>query len=180
MLCSGCELVELAACNLSYEAWLCKEHTVACVRNRKAAEQALRESYCLNSSQRYSADYEKGFKAGYTDQLDANALLAPPAIPPKHYWSDRYQTPEGHVAIEDWFRGYQQGAHTARISGQREFLAVPFVGHGPAPGMLPPQNPMPETEGAASGVNSTPLASPFPIVTPTAEQLPPARPVGKE
>jgi hypothetical protein len=166
---------------VGYEAWLCKECTIACVRDRKAAEQALRESYCLGSSQQYSADYEKGFKSGYIDQLDANALLSPPAIPPKHYWSARYQTAEGHQAIHDWYLGYQNGAHAARASGRRDLIAVPVAGRALAPGVLPPQSPMPETEATIGGVNPAPAgASPFPIVSPAVEQLPAARTLGKE
>lgn len=174
-LCSGCALLQLAACNLTYEVWLHKEYTVACVRYRKLAEQAWLESLCSNSGQDYSVHYERGFKDGYAGYLDANGCLLPPALPPKHYWSARFQTPEGHRAIEDWFLGYQHGAQAARASGQREFITVPVRCQTPAPAAPPTGEPLPE----AASFSDRPLMprplSVFPLTEPSAALLPQTR-----
>src|SRR5207249_1121816 len=166
--CSGCEILEFATCNLAYEAWLEKEHAVACVRSRQLAEQAWRESLCSNSGQVHSVDYDRGFKDGHAGYLEANGCLLTPVLPPKHYWSARFQTPEGHRAIEDWYLGYQHGAQAARASGLREFITVPTPGHTAAPAVPPPGEPVPEATSFSDGLPMPRPASVFPMTVPPA------------
>jgi hypothetical protein len=172
--CSGCELIQLAACNLSYEGWLCKEHTVACVRNRELAEEAWREALCSSGGQAYSVDYARGFKAGYAAYLDSSGCLTPPALPPKHYWTGRYQSPQGHRAIEEWFLGHEHGAQAARASGRREFITVPVLGPRAAPTAQFPVEPLPESARHSDQLSLPPAASVFPIAGPSTSKLPAA------
>jgi hypothetical protein len=170
--CSGCEILELTVCNLGYEAWLEKECAVTCVRNRKLAEQAWVESLCSHPTQVHSVDYDRGFKDGYASYLDANGHPLPPALPPKHYWSARYQTPEGHRAIDDWYLGYQHGAQAAQASGQRELITVPTPGHPAAPR---PVESLFEVPGPLDKLPMPQPLSAYPTALPPVAQTPAAK-----
>src|SRR5204862_7194415 len=61
----------------------------------------------------FSADYERGYKDGFTDYLDFGGCGAPPPVPPRRYWKNAYQTPQRHQAIQDWFAGFRHGASDA-------------------------------------------------------------------
>jgi hypothetical protein len=73
----------------------------------------------------YSPDYVKGFKDGFADYLYAGGSGEPPPLPPRYYWKARYETAEGHQAIQDWFAGYRLGAAVAQESGYREWVTIP-------------------------------------------------------
>src|SRR5438270_357635 len=73
----------------------------------------------------YSDDYAHGFKDGFADYLYAGGTGEPPPVPPRYYWKVRYETPEGHKAIEDWFAGFRHGAEVAQHSGYREWVIIP-------------------------------------------------------
>jgi hypothetical protein len=72
----------------------------------------------------YSPDYGLGFRDGFTDYLDAGPGNVP-ALPPRHYWKSRFQTPEGHQAILDWYDGFSHGAQVAAETGYRQFITLP-------------------------------------------------------
>jgi hypothetical protein len=49
----------------------------------------------------------------------------PPVVPPRRYWGVQYQTPEGHLAIADWFSGYRLGSTTVQQSGYKHWVNIP-------------------------------------------------------
>src|SRR5262249_41817669 len=113
-----------------------------------------------NRDKVYSKDYARGFRNGYADYLRYRGPGTPPPIPPKCYWNQHYQTPEGHAAIEDWYAGFLHGANAARESWRAPFLTVPTHAEGPDPPRTPPLADMstPSTE--------EPLPSPAKLPTP--------------
>jgi hypothetical protein len=101
----------------------------------------------------HSKDYALGFKAGYTDYIWAGGLGEPPALPPWRYRGTHFQSPEGHLAVEDWFAGFRHGAGVAHASGRRQDTLVtvalpPRGSYGPPPPQPRPLLKTPEFEEA--------------------------------
>src|SRR5438874_1625105 len=94
-------------------------------RNYKLAEQIWEAILKEDRDHPYSADYACGFKDGFADYLYAGGTGEPPPLPPRHYWTIHYETPEGHRAIADWFVGFRHGATIAQQSGYREWVTLP-------------------------------------------------------
>jgi hypothetical protein len=92
------------------------------------------ESYqnCFSAEQRscHSCDFKAGFKTGYYETSIGRDCRVPPVAPPK-YWTAHYQNPEGQVAIQDWFKGYQSGISSAIAAGHRYFHEVPVSTQAP-------------------------------------------------
>ena len=78
----------------------------------------------VNPSESFSPDYGYGFRDGFADYLDAGPGNVP-ALPPRRYWKGRYQSPDGHQAILDWYDGFAHGARVAAASGYRQFVTLP-------------------------------------------------------
>jgi len=97
---------------------------VAHSRHSAMAKAAWDSLYC-NGASGQSPDFELGFKEGFADFLDFGGSGEPPAIPPRRYWKNRYQTPLGSQAVQDWFAGFRQGTAEAQASGCREYATVP-------------------------------------------------------
>lgn len=57
-------------------------------------------------------DFGEGFRAGYRD-VAAGGSGCPPPLPPRKYWSWKYQSPDGQAKVAAWFAGYPHGAATA-------------------------------------------------------------------
>jgi hypothetical protein len=57
-------------------------------------------------------DFGEGFRAGYRD-VAFGGNGCPPALPPRGYWSWKYQSPEGQAKMAAWFSGYPHGARAA-------------------------------------------------------------------
>ena len=66
--------------------------------------------YHLQESHLY--DFGEGFRAGYRD-VAAGGNGCPPPLPPRSYWTWKYQNPEGKGKIAAWFSGYPYGAKAA-------------------------------------------------------------------
>jgi len=115
-LSTGCNIAQLATQNLCYETTLCCDDLRECIRCRYLADSAWREIQKANGGHTYSADYARGFKAGFVDSLSADGTGAPPSVPPPRYWKPRYQTSEGQQAIDDWYAGFQHGVAVAQAS----------------------------------------------------------------
>ena len=73
---------------------------------------------------KYSGDYERGFRRGFSDYLEGGSG-EPPILPPRRYWKVDYESPAGHLAIADWFTGYRLGAEAAESSGYRHWVTIP-------------------------------------------------------
>jgi hypothetical protein len=96
------------------------------LRDCARAKEAWRATRKDCPGQEFSRDYACGFKAGFCDYLDAGGSGQPPAVPPFRYQWTRYDSPEGHQAIEDWYAGFRHGAAAARASGFRELNVIPL------------------------------------------------------
>ena len=143
---SGCNLVDLSAHNVAYETRLCTDTLREGIRNRRLANAAWNDVQIAGPGQVFSKDYVQGFKDGFADYLDGGATETPPPLPARHYWATRYQTPQGHQAINDWYAGCQYGVAAAQASGHRRWLTLPPsapAGDGVA---VPPQ--LSATEGS--------------------------------
>jgi hypothetical protein len=127
-VCQGCGPISYATRTLVVEPvhyCLTADNIVETHRNYRLAEEAWKEIMNAESEHPYSADYAAGFKDGFADYLYAGGTTEPPPLPPRHYWKARYETPEGHQAIEDWFAGFRVGVSVAQQSGIRQWVTIP-------------------------------------------------------
>ncbi len=71
--------------------------------------------------------YSCGWRHGYTDVLMGGDGECPP-VPPQHYWSHKFQSEHGEIAIENWYSGYHDGAAAAIASCRDRYHPVPISG----------------------------------------------------
>ena len=76
VLIPGCRLATIAAHNASFEVCLYFDELREEIDNNRSAKAAWRDVLRDNPGQRYSVDYERGFKAGYAQALRTAAVLA--------------------------------------------------------------------------------------------------------
>lgn len=81
-------------------------------RNRSWAKQAWHERKAQYVNQPYQEEFGKGFMDGYADAAAGGAQCVPP-LPPRRYWSWKYQTAEGQGKVAAWYSGYPMGARVA-------------------------------------------------------------------
>ena len=74
-----------------------------------------------------SPHYEKGWKRGYAIAADGGSTVAP-RVAPRCYWGPKYQNPQGRKCVDDWFRGYADGAAAAVEAGLCQFEYIPTRG----------------------------------------------------
>ncbi len=84
------------------------------------------DDYRSRCAQEFSADFADGFRQGYADYLYEGPPGLPPAVPPFPYQLRRYETPQGHAAIEQWYAGFAAGAEAAKASGVRDLVVIPL------------------------------------------------------
>jgi hypothetical protein len=126
---SGCTISDNFSKTLFVEPWQYCDYfdaQRAHSRHCRLAKDAWSKIQHKRSMKRVSHDYARGFREGFTDFLDAGGTGQPPALPPRRYWNDRYASPPGRQAVQDWFAGFRHGAAMARASGAREFAMVPL------------------------------------------------------
>ncbi|NUQ62830.1 MAG: hypothetical protein HUU20_10095 [Pirellulales bacterium] len=92
---------------------------------RRASEEAWNQVRQASAGTAFSHDFESGFKDGYSEYLYAGGSTVPPPVPPRRYWNEKWQNPEGHQAIEDWYAGYREGTAAAISHGRRPCAMVP-------------------------------------------------------
>jgi hypothetical protein len=122
-VCSGCGLYANAVRNVTFDLTRLVDRPLSCVRYNRLADSAW-DAVKNTLDHPPTKDYERGFKRGFVDFLRTGGPNTPPAVPPRHYWTFRYQTREGHQAMEDWIAGYTQGQSSARASGFRQLTTV--------------------------------------------------------
>jgi hypothetical protein len=125
----GCALISDSVSVTTYRA---KEAVADCresKRNSEWARQAWANVRGQNPQACYSKDYAAGFEDGFANYLYRGGNGEPPPLPPRHYRSVGYQTPQGYRAIEDWFAGYRHGAGVAKESGYRQWVTGPMAGN---------------------------------------------------
>lgn len=69
-------------------------------------------------------DFGEGFRAGYRD-VASGSNGCPPPLPPRQYWSWKYQSPEGQAKTAAWFAGYPHGAQAAEEDGAGNWRQIP-------------------------------------------------------
>src|SRR4051794_37417424 len=99
----GCSLVNNAARNVEHEVFLCAEELAEKHRFGSMAEEALAQFSSGSSEGAISEDFADGFKEGYVDHLLRGGNGQLPTLPPRKYWKARYESPQGYMAIEQWF-----------------------------------------------------------------------------
>jgi hypothetical protein len=67
--------------------------------------------------------FGEGFRAGYQDVASGGSGCVP-AIPPRKYWTWKYQTAEGQAKVAAWFAGYPYGAQAAQEEGAGNWQAI--------------------------------------------------------
>jgi hypothetical protein len=170
---AGCETFFGDACRNLTESPIrgCDDTRLKAGTRREA--RAAWDQYCrAHGDQHFSKDFAEGFKAGFADYLYEGGDGLPPAVPPFPYTLRRYETPQGHAAIEEWYAGFAAGSAAARESGLRDTIVLPLsappldaVGRDPAQSRVPPPS------AAPAPVPSGPPPAQMP------EALPPPRTV---
>jgi hypothetical protein len=94
-------------------------------RNRQLADEAWYHFQSALPDCEYSIDFGDGFKTGFCDYLYAGGNGDPPVVPPRSYWKPAYETPQGQLMMQDWFRGYRHGSAVAMESGYRRAVVLP-------------------------------------------------------
>jgi hypothetical protein len=169
LLSSGCALLGDGAHLLAYRTCQSLDDCLERYRDRRWAEEAWQNARASSPEcQGASADYARGFKAGFAEYLYEGGTGEPPLVAPKHYQALRYQSPIGFLAVQDWFAGYRHGAAEARQRGVRQWLIRPVS--------FPPVASGPPGDAHLSPPSA--LAPPAPAAGPRSDQiLPPPREV---
>lgn len=126
--CSGCSIIEAGAHTLVIEPLqYCgvSDKYVSHLRHQRMASIAWDQLQSNNDERGFSEDFAQGFRDGFTDYLNAGGTGEPPPVPPRHYWKGKYQSLQGHQAIQDWYAGFRLGAEVAIESGWRDFIVIP-------------------------------------------------------
>jgi hypothetical protein len=85
-------------------------------RNESWAKRTWREKRPEYGNQPFLDDFGKGFVDGYIAAAAGGAQCSP-ALPPRRYWSWKYQTAEGQGKTAAWYAGYPLGAQAAEEEG---------------------------------------------------------------
>jgi hypothetical protein len=121
----GCALVEDGCRNIALGIARPIEEHREWDRNRKWADEAWLQVCMTEGVWNRSEDYVAGFKDGFAELLFRGGDGEPPLVAPIRYRKLDYQTSQGYMAVEDWFRGYRHGAAVARTSGARRWVTGP-------------------------------------------------------
>jgi len=85
-------------------------------RNNVWSQQAWRARQHLYCDQPQFRAFGEGFRAGYQDVASGGSGCVP-ALPPRRFWTWRYQTAEGQAKVAAWFAGFPHGASAAEEEG---------------------------------------------------------------
>lgn len=201
----GCsvDVLHYGAKNLVYAPCNRLNGAKECAKAKALAEESWRRFQGCNPGVKYSKDFADGYVFGFADYVEKGGGI-PPVVAPLHYRKVRYETPEGHQQISDWFAGCRAGIAAGMASGYREYVVLPmsvppkrdpgtYGMQEMAPGaemepVLPPPKPVapekvappvpvpvPPTEPTSAGV---PLAAPpSAVVPPSAAPVPSPAPL---
>lgn len=115
----GCALLEDTGRNVIVGVRSTTDEIRESHRNRRWANEAWSR---VPQNEAYSEHHEEGFKDGFTEYLYRGGNGEPPLMAPARYRGIRYQTVEGHQAVQDWFAGYRHGSAAAHSSGLRQLI----------------------------------------------------------
>jgi hypothetical protein len=140
-LTTGCQLASNAIHNVCYETRLNTAEVQERCDYEKLAKASWETVRTTEACAEWSKDHEDGFIDGFVDYLQFGGPGQPPYVPPKRYWGPKYHTPDGYLAIEEWFAGFRHGVTAAEQSGYRQWAKVPSAHMTEAP-PLPPAGPV--------------------------------------
>jgi hypothetical protein len=92
-------------------------------RNSTWARQAWHERKWMYIDQPQFVTFGQGFRDGYA-AVAAGSDGCVPALPPRHYWSWKFQTGEGQAKVAAWFAGYPHGVQAAQEDGAGHFQQI--------------------------------------------------------
>lgn len=118
---TGCQATEGIRNQLDYSD-ACNDLIVGW-RNRVWSNQAWHEHQELAADQRFPNDFEAGFLDGYAAAGEGGDGCPPP-LPPRKYWSWKYQTPEGQGKVAAWYAGWPHGARAAEEDGAASWSQI--------------------------------------------------------
>ncbi|QVL31162.1 hypothetical protein KIH39_20275 [Telmatocola sphagniphila] len=124
---SGCSLYQSGLYNLGNEPKMTWSSHHLTHDIQKQARITWGEYVQAHPGECFSRYFEDGFLDGYVDYLDNGGTGEPPAMPPQRYRKNKFMTPEGYSAIEDYFAGFRLGSRIAIASGIRDTLVVPIL-----------------------------------------------------
>jgi hypothetical protein len=119
---TGCSLAGSLRSYLTYND--SQNDFVMGFRNSVWARQAWAEQGDCFEGQPQLGSFRAGFRAGYAS-VAAGGNGCPPAVPPRQYWTWKYQTPEGQAKIAAWFSGFPHGARAAEEDQAGEYQNIP-------------------------------------------------------
>ena len=160
----GCAFFGYGICNVVEEPVDAIDYHFACWRFHVLANEAWHEVTSQADPHLYSADYARGFEAGFVDYLDSNGTGEPPAAPPWCYRRVNQVTAARLQAIADWFAGFRHGASVARATGYRQFIVIPLSAQPRGPEATRACQPLSRPgrgPGARGAVASAPQAGAF-------------------
>lgn len=92
-------------------------------RNSNWSQRAWAEREEQFAGQIHSDDFKEGFRAGYTE-IAQGGVGCLPTVPPRKYWSWRYQSPDGQARVDAWFAGYPEGVKAAQDEGIGDWSSI--------------------------------------------------------
>lgn len=157
-------------------------------RNSVWARQAWNERKYMFVDEPQFVAFGQGFRDGYADVAGgANGCV--PALPPRTYWTWKYQTGEGQAKVAAWFAGYPYGAAAAKEEGAGNFQQIqvshtieaeysPEFRNGMCPGCdpsllleAPGVEVLPST-GEATAIPAPTPATPAPLINSSSQTTP--------
>ena len=121
LACSGCALTKGINNYLEYNDD--SNDFVMGWRNEVWARQAGHEQKQFFDGHQERGAFGAGFRDGYMD-VASGGNGCPPGVPPRKYWTWKYQTPEGQAKVAAWFEGYPHGARVADEQGAGSFQDI--------------------------------------------------------
>lgn len=92
-------------------------------RNSNWSQRAWAEREHQFEGQLHGDDFKEGFRAGYTEIAEGGVGCLP-TVPPRKYWSWRYQSPDGKARVDAWFAGYPEGVKAAQDEGIGDWSSI--------------------------------------------------------
>lgn len=77
----------------------------------------------MYSSEPQISSFGEGFRDGYMSVANGGNGCVP-ALPPRNYWSWRYQSLEGQAKVAAWYAGFPYGAAAAEEDGAANYQMI--------------------------------------------------------
>lgn len=121
LVCSGCSLTQGLNNAIAYND-PCNDFVMGW-RNSVWASQAWHNQKQYFAGHAELRAFGAGFRDGY-QSVASGGNGCPPPLPPRQYWSWKYQTAEGQCKVAAWFEGYGYGAAAAEQDGAGNFQNI--------------------------------------------------------